>query len=223
MTTDSFSSPDNLIEDSSSSSSFLTGKSSSSCDDWIRVDRTIAHIGKLKRDSKRRIQWVLQHRPTETLVRIVLVWSLKSGKFSIAVNDVEEVWEQRNNSSSSTNSLLDHSFTPRAIVFKEQPQKHEDVSHYYDHDDDGDDTTTNDTTNKDMSSSSSLLLSTKIRIVAAKMVPSRTPFIQYDLMIDGVKFHHMPGNCPLPDEGLPSLADVVVVVASAAGASSSSR
>ena len=214
MTTDSFSSPDNLIEDSSSSSS-LTGKSS--CD-WIRVDRTIAHIGKVKRDSKRRISWVLQHRPTETLVRIVLLWSLKSGKFSITVNDVEEVWEQRHNSS-STNSLLDHSFTPRAIVFKEQPPQKQDVSHSYHDDDDSDDTTTNDTTTKDMSSL--LLSSTKIRIVAAKMVPSRTPFIQYDLMIDGVKFHHMPGNCPLPDEGLPSLADVVVVVASGGGSSSS--
>ena len=139
----------------------------SSTAEWIRLERTVEHVGKVKKESKRRIVWVLQHEASGALFRIILMWSVKTGKYSVTVNDREEVFDRRQGS-----SLIDHSFQLPPVSGSKQ--------------------------------------GTAMRMVAAKTVPRRTPFVQYDLMVNGVKFHDLPGDFSLPDEGLPSLVHVVV-------------
>lgn len=133
--------------------------------EWIRLERTIEHIGKVKKESKRRIEWVLQRGRHDAIYRITLIWSVKTGKYSILCNQVEQVFDRRQGQ-----SLIDDSFWLKQA--------------------DGADV--------------------RIRIVAARSVPARTPFCQYDLMVNGCKFHDLAGEGFLPDHGLPSLVDVVV-------------
>lgn len=137
--------------------------------EWSRLERTVEYVGKVKKESKRKVTWVLLHEPTQAMYKIILTWSVNSGKYTIHVNEKEEVFDRRQGA-----SLLDHSFS----IFVGGTSGTTRVS---------------------------------FRVVAARSVPARTPFVQYDLMTNGIKFHQLPGDALLVDEGLPSLADVVVV------------
>jgi len=164
--------------------------------DWIRMERTVAHVGKVQSHSKRRVEWVLEHGPTHTVVRITLVWSLKTGKYIIAVNDVEQVFERR-----PRVSVLDHAFVVN------------DWSMW---------TRTNDNNDND-NNTPQQPSSLSLRVVAAQTVPTQTrPFKQYDLLVNGVKYHDLPktrgenngwdddDDDDDDDYNLPSLLDVVV-------------
>lgn len=145
-------------------------------DGWMRLERTVRHVGKLQPASKRRVEWVLRYDDdgaSPWIVRVVLTWSCKTGKYTVHVNDREEVFDRLR---SGATSLLDHSWTT-----------------YRDDDDDGDRRQVN------------------FRIVAARTVPTKTPFVQYELLVDGVSFQRLFGDVSdLSDEGLPSLAQVMV-------------
>lgn len=154
--------------------------------EWTRLGKQVEHVGKMKKASKRKVTWELQHG-SGIIYNIVLTWSINTGKFRIHVNEHEEVFDRLQGG--ANNGLLDHSFTiPVGGGGAEAPPS---------------------------SSSSFPLTSAAVRVVAAKSVPTRTPFVQYDLMINSIKFQDLPGDCFLPDEeGLRSLIDVVVISSS---------
>lgn len=163
-----------------SASPAATSSPSPLSSEWIRLERTIEKIGKLKKESKRRVTWVIQHQPTGALCRIALVWSIKTGKYSIYCNDREHVFDRHKGS-----SFIDRSFTLNGSSS------------------DGDD-----------DAFPKAVKDTRVRVVAARSVPAKRPFVQYDLVVNGIKFRSLPGDCVLADEGLPSLVDVVFVQSS---------
>jgi hypothetical protein len=149
--------------------------------EWIRLERTIDHVGKLRKDSKRRIEWQLEQRPNPNdlpsslqRMRVVLTWSVRSGKYSIHVNEREEAFDRRRGA-----SLLDHTLEVPLLRL-------------------------------DSRADSNHPTTIQFRVVAARVIPRQTPFCQYELLLNGVRFHRLSGPAVLEDEGLPSLLDILI-------------
>lgn len=148
----------------------------------MRLERTIDNVGKVRKESKRRITWLLEQAPAgphggPQRMRVVLTWSVRSGKYSIHVNEREEVFDRRQGA-----SLLDHTLEVPLLRV-----------------DDG-------ASNQPTTTATTI----KFRVVAARVIPRQRPFCQYELLVNGVRFHRLHGPAVLNDEGLPSLVDIFI-------------